>query len=88
MKRRRRYGPLRRNQPRLRLRSSVLHNREDYEAYGRAFYHLAASHKAARDQNLDQVLTILSEQFILAEKPLAFLAERYLSLRKKQLFGL
>jgi hypothetical protein len=76
------------NQPRLRLNSSLLHSLEDYEAYGRTFYHLAASHAAARQQALDGVLAILAEQFILAEKPLTFLSERYLSLRKHHLFEL
>lgn len=75
-------------QPRLRLRSSVLQSLEDYETYGRAFYHLAAGDKAAQDQGLNQILSLLSEQFILAEKPLAFLAERYLGLHKSRLFDL
>jgi hypothetical protein len=75
-------------QPRLRLRSSLLHGLEDYEAYGRSFYRLAAKHPVARLRGLDQVLTTLSDQFVLAEKPLAFISTRYLSLRKHQLFGL
>jgi hypothetical protein len=75
-------------QPRLRLKSSMLHDLEDHESYGRAFYRLAARHKMARLQGLEEILTLLSDQFILAEKPLAFLAERYLSLRKRQLFEL
>jgi hypothetical protein len=73
-------------EPRFRVRSSVLQNLEDYEAYGRTFYHLAAEHKVARLQALDEVLNVLSRAFILAEKPLAFVAERYLSLRKHSLF--
>ncbi len=75
-------------QPRPRLSSSLLHGLEDFEAYGRTFYRMAARHKQARIQGLDQVLETLSEQFILAEKPLAFLAERYLALRKHNLFDL
>jgi hypothetical protein len=75
-------------QPQLRLRSSLLHSLEDYEAYGRTFYRLAARHKQARVEGLEKVLAILSEEFVLAEKPLAFLAARYLSLRKHRLFGL
>ena len=43
-------------QPQLRLRSSVLQGLEDYETYGRAFYHLAAGDKAARALGLDQAL--------------------------------
>jgi hypothetical protein len=73
-------------QRRPRLSSSLLHSLEDFEAYGRTFYHLAAEHPLARRQALDEVLAILSEQFILAEKPLAFMGERYLSLRKHHLF--
>jgi hypothetical protein len=75
-------------QPRLRLKSSLLHDLEDHEVYGRTFYRLAAKHRDAHQQSLDHVLTTLSEQFILAEKPLAFLAERYLALRKHRLFEL
>lgn len=73
-------------QPRFRMRSSLLRSLEDYEEYGRAFYRLAAEHRLARLQASDRVLATLSEQFILAEKPLAFLAGRYLSLRKQRLF--
>ncbi len=76
------------SQPRLRLRSSLLHSIEDHEAYGRTFYRLAARHSQARQQALDSVLAILSEKFILAEKSLAFLAERYLSMRKHHVFDL
>jgi hypothetical protein len=75
-------------QPRPRLNSSLLHSLEDFEAYGRTFYHLAAEHPAAHQQALDEVLENLSEHFVLAEKPLTFLAERYLSLRKHRLFEL
>jgi hypothetical protein len=75
-------------QPRPRLQSSLLHSLEDMESYGQAFYRLAADHPAARQQGLGEVLATLSEQFILAEKPLVFLAERYLSLRKHRLFEL
>jgi hypothetical protein len=74
-------------QPRLRLRSSLLGSLEDYESYGQTFYRLAAEHRVAKLQGLGQVLTNLSQQFILAEKPLAFLAERYLALHKHQLFA-
>jgi hypothetical protein len=74
--------------PRLRLKGSLLHSLEDHEAYGRSFYRLAAKHKAARQQALAEVLEILGQQFILAEKPLAFLAANYLSLHKHRLFEL
>jgi hypothetical protein len=74
------------NQPRPRLGGSLVHSLEDYEAYGQTFYRLAAKHQGARTHGLDRVLATLSEQFILAEKPLSFLAERYLSMRKHRLF--
>ncbi|MGD9317880.1 MAG: hypothetical protein PVG56_13665 [Anaerolineae bacterium] len=74
------------NQPRPRLRGSLVHSLEDYEAYGRTFYRLAARHQRARPHGLDRVLATLSEQFILAEKPLSFLTERYLAMRKHRLF--
>jgi hypothetical protein len=73
---------------RLRSRSSLLHNLEDFETYGRAFYRMAAEHNGARISELVGVLTTLSEQFILAEKPLTYLADRYLAMRKHHLFEL
>jgi hypothetical protein len=76
------------DQPGPRLRGSLLQNLEDYERYGRSFYHLAAGHDRVPSPHLRRVLGALSERFILAEKPLAFLAERYLSLRKHHLFEL
>jgi hypothetical protein len=74
-------------QPRLRHRGSMMHSLEDYESYGRAFYRLAAEQEMARQQGVDDVLSTLAEHFVLAEKPLAFLAERYLALRKHRLFA-
>jgi hypothetical protein len=73
-------------QPRFRLKSSLVQSLEDYEAYGQTFYRLAAKHEVAQIGARDRVLSLLSKQFILAEKPLAFLAERYLSLRKHRMF--
>jgi hypothetical protein len=37
---------------------------------------------------LDEVLTTLSESFFLAEKPLAFLTDRYLRFTRHRLFEL
>ena len=74
-------------QPRYRVRGSLVHTLEDFEGYGQTFYRLAASHPVAQAQGLDSVLSTLSERFILAEKPLSFLAERYLALRKHRLFA-
>jgi hypothetical protein len=59
---------------------------EDHEAHGRAFYRLAAEHERARMEGLDGILTTLSEHFILAEKPLSFLANRYLQFTRRKLF--
>jgi hypothetical protein len=73
-------------QARPRLSSSLVHSLEDFEAYGRTFYHLAAGHTMARQQGVAEVLEMLSGHFILAEKPLAFMGRRYLSLRKHRLF--
>jgi hypothetical protein len=73
-------------QVRPRARSRTVASREDYEAHGRAFYRLAAEHEMAEAQGLDTVLEALSERFILAEKALSFVADRYLGLMKHQLF--
>jgi hypothetical protein len=78
----------RRSGPQLRVRSSLLHGLEDYETYGRTFYRLAGQQPQAKVDSLDQVLPLLSEKFILAEKPLTFISERYLSLRKHHIFPL
>lgn len=69
-------------------RGKVLQSREDYERFGRAFYEMAAEHERAQVGGLDEVLTTLSEAFLVAEKPLAFLSNRYLWQTRHQLFGL
>jgi hypothetical protein len=74
-------------EPRLRLKSSLIHSLEDHESYGRTFYRLAALHEQAISLGQEEVLQALSERFILAEKALAFVAERYLAMRKHRLFG-
>jgi hypothetical protein len=70
------------------MKGRLCRSREDYEAHGRAFYRLAAEHETARAEGLDDVLATLSENFILAEKPLAFLANRTLQFAKRRLFEL
>jgi hypothetical protein len=60
---------------------------EEYEAHGQAFYRLAAEHKTARAEGLHQVLVTLSDNFVLAEKPLAFLSHRYLQFARHKLFN-
>jgi hypothetical protein len=78
----------RRSGPQLRVRSSLLHGLEDYETYGRTFYRLAGQRQEAETAGVSEALGLLSEKFILAEKPLTFIAERYLSLRKHHIFPL
>ena len=68
------------------MRGQVLQTVEDYEAHGQAFYQLAAEHKQAEIEELESVLMTLSENFILAKKPLTFLANRYLQFGRHNLF--
>jgi hypothetical protein len=75
-------------QLRPRAKGRICRSLEDYEAHGRAFYRLAAEHERARVERLDDVLATLSENFVLAEKPLAFLADRYLRFSRHSLFEL
>jgi len=70
------------------VRGRICRRLEDYEAHGRAFYRLASEHERARVERLDDVLATLSENFILAEKPLAFLSNRYLRFARHSLFEL
>lgn len=63
-------------------------NLEDYEREGRAFYGLAAGHQGTQDPQLAAALATLAENFTLAEKPLAFVSDRYLQLKKHTLFDL
>ena len=75
-------------QLRPRMRGRLVQKAEDYEAYGQAFYRMAAEHEVASREGLADVLITLSEDFILAEKPLAFIANRYLQFSRHTLFGL
>ncbi len=61
---------------------------EDYEREGRTFYGLAAGHPGALDPQVTSALATLAEKFTLAEKPLTFVSDRYLHLRKHTLFDL
>jgi len=70
------------------VKSEICNTLEDFEAYGRAFYRLAAEHDMAKAQKMDEVLDTLSENFILAEKPLRLLGDHYLRWRKHTVFGL
>jgi hypothetical protein len=75
-------------QVRRRSRSRLVRSRDDYEAHGQAFYRMASEHERARLESLDEVLATLSKDFILAEKPLAFLASRYLGFAQQRLFDI
>ncbi|HOG47200.1 MAG TPA: hypothetical protein PLJ35_02245 [Anaerolineae bacterium] len=61
---------------------------EDYEREGRTFYGLAAEHRGTQDPDLSAALAALAEHFTLAEKPLTFVSDHYLKLRKHTLFDL
>jgi hypothetical protein len=69
------------------MKGRIVQSVEDYEAHGRAFYKLAAAHERAGMEGLAEVLETLSQSFILAEKPLAFLANRYLGFARQRLFA-
>lgn len=81
---RRRYAYTKQVRPRA--RASLCSSREEYEAHGRAFYQLASEHEDAKLLGETEVLRTLAASFILAEKPLAFVADRYLGFTKHQLF--
>jgi hypothetical protein len=68
------------------MRSRLCQQMEDYEAYGQSFYQQAADHELARQEGLAEVLLELAENFILAEKSVAFLASRYLQFARHTLF--
>jgi hypothetical protein len=70
------------------MKSRLCSSREDYERHGRAFYNLAAEHEKAEEAGLSDVLATVAEDFVLAEKPLAFLADRYLGFTRHRLFEL
>lgn len=73
-------------QIRPRNRGRIVASLEEYEAHGQAFYRLAAEHEMARAEGLAGVLATLSENFVLAEKPLTFMANRYLQFVRHKLF--
>lgn len=69
-------------------RGSLQRGIEDYEREGRTFYDLAAGHRAAGTAGVRPALSTLAQDFTLAKKPLTFLADHYLQMRKQALFGL
>lgn len=68
-------------------RGSLYRSIEDYERAGRTFYDLAAGHRAAGAAGVRPALSTLAQDFTLAKKPLSFLSEHYLQMRKQALFG-
>jgi len=68
------------------VRARLLISHEDYESHGRAFYRLAAEHEMAQPEGTDGLLAKLGENFVLAEKPLRFVANRYLQFTRHRLF--
>ena len=67
-------------------RGRLLTTLEDYESHGQAFYRLASEHEMARGESLGDVLQRLSADFVLAEKALTFVANRYLQFVRYRLF--
>lgn len=61
-------------------------NRQEFSEQGKYFYGVAAKHKVAKFQELNQVLQNLSDNFSLAAKPLAFMTDHYLGFVKDNLF--
>ncbi len=72
------------DKPWLSLRSR--RSAEDYEPEGKRFYKLAAEHKVANTLGLAEVFCQLHQNFNLAKKPLNYLAESILIIRKQRLF--
>ena len=60
---------------------------EDYEKEGQRFYKLAAEHESARELDLTDVFSTLSENFQKAKKPLNFIAEHYLQYKRQFIFS-
>lgn len=59
---------------------------EDFESEGKRFYRLAGEHPAARESELSDVLLLMHEKFSVAKKPLTFISQHYLQVRRQQLF--
>ncbi len=61
--------------------------RQDYESHGTNYYRSAAQHKTAEELKLSRVLQTLSDRFVLAEKPISLVSDRYLRVLKRFMFG-
>ncbi len=60
---------------------------EEYEKEGRKFYQLAAEHPAAQELHLAGVFRALHENFEKAKKPLNFITDHYLQMKRQKLFA-
>ncbi|MGB9682550.1 MAG: hypothetical protein ACP5RW_07790 [bacterium] len=72
--------------PRARVGFRYRMSIKEYEDIGRAFYKMASSSYDAKIIGLEKPLSILSENFTIAEKPLNFISERYLVFTKDKWF--
>ena len=70
----------------VRMRAVAQRSRQDILHYGRYFYKIAARHHVARIQETEKTLQALSDNFILASKPLTLMVDRYLGSMKEELF--
>lgn len=70
----------------LRLDALAQGNWEKYTQQGEYYYREASRHRVAQLRELDDVLQDLSDKFILATKPLSFMANHYLAPFKQKLF--
>jgi len=60
---------------------------EDYAEEGQKFYKLAAEHPSARELHLEEIFWSLHRDFQKARKPLNFIADHYLRLRRNLFLG-
>lgn len=73
---------------RPKIAGHIRRSAEEYEEEGRKFYRLAAEHQTAKMANLREVLWQLHQKFNLARKPLDFISQHYLHLKKEKLFDI
>jgi hypothetical protein len=74
-------------QVRPHVRGKLRISPEDYAEEGQKFYKLAAEHPTAREVHLEGVFRALHRDFQKAQKPLNFIADRYLQYRRDKFFG-
>jgi len=73
-------------QLRPQLRGKARISPEEYEKEGRRFYKLAAEHQSAKKLDLSEIFWTLHGNFQKAKKPLNFIAEHYLSYKRRKYF--